>query len=130
MTSPAPLATRQANRHITTVRHCQAVDAAAESLSLDLTAVWARARTDTRLTIALDGRAPDAFEERVRTVRTEYLRLLALGNHPAGPSSSSVTRTRATGAATIRRSRRPATPWPQRPLRTRTRARHASPEGG
>ncbi|MFJ4467511.1 hypothetical protein ACIP2X_08480 [Streptomyces sp. NPDC089424] len=47
-----------------------------------MTAVWARARTDTRLTIALAGRDPDALEERVRTGRADYPRLLALGVPP------------------------------------------------
>ncbi|MFE5406950.1 hypothetical protein ACFQ9Z_37865 [Streptomyces sp. NPDC056580] len=41
--------------------------------------MWARARTDTRLAIALAGRDPDVPEERGHTLRADYLRLLALG---------------------------------------------------
>ncbi|MFJ8036546.1 hypothetical protein [Streptomyces sp. NPDC096032] len=44
--------------------------------------MWARARTDTRLATALAGRDPDVLEERGRTLRADYLRLLALGLSP------------------------------------------------
>ncbi|MER6160336.1 hypothetical protein ABT147_33090 [Streptomyces sp. NPDC001868] len=45
--------------------------------------MWATARTDTRLVIALAGRDPDAAAEQGRTARAEYLRLLALGVAPS-----------------------------------------------
>lgn len=44
--------------------------------------MWARARTDTRLAIALAGRDPDVLEERGHTLRADYLRRLALGISP------------------------------------------------
>ncbi|MFF9179293.1 hypothetical protein [Streptomyces sp. NPDC014793] len=57
---PAPLPGRLANQHITALRHGQALDEAAAEQGIDLRAVWVRARTDTRLAIALGGRDPDA----------------------------------------------------------------------
>jgi hypothetical protein len=83
MTTPAPLNGRQADRLIAALRQGQALDEAATRLRLDLSAVWARARTDTRLVIALAGRNPDTFDERGRMARAEYLRLLALGVAPS-----------------------------------------------
>ncbi|MEU0966404.1 hypothetical protein ABZ357_13660 [Streptomyces sp. NPDC005917] len=59
------------------------MDTAVTALGLDLTAVWASARTDTRLTIALAGRDPDGPEEASRTARADFLRLLALGVAPS-----------------------------------------------
>lgn len=79
MTDSAPLTDRQAEQLVTMLRTGQPVDDAAAALGLELHAVWARARTDTRLTIALAGRDPDAADERARTARADYLRLLALG---------------------------------------------------
>ncbi|MGW4788594.1 hypothetical protein [Streptomyces sp. NPDC004230] len=68
---------------MTALRTGQAVDEAVAALSLDLSAVWATARTSTRLTIALAGRDPDAVDERSRIARADYLRLLALGVTPS-----------------------------------------------
>jgi hypothetical protein len=83
MTAPAPLTTVQADRLVTALRQGKTLDDAVDALRLDLSAVWARARTDTRLTIALAGRDPDAFDERARIARADYLRLLALGVAPS-----------------------------------------------
>ncbi|MBX4176438.1 hypothetical protein [Streptomyces geysiriensis] len=83
MTDTARLTARQTNRLITALRHGQALDLAAADLGLSLTTVWATARTDTRLTIALAGRDPDAPEEHGRTLRADFLRLLALGVPPS-----------------------------------------------
>ncbi|MGV9509360.1 hypothetical protein ACWDQZ_27545 [Streptomyces tendae] len=83
MTDTARLTARQTNRLITALRHGQALDLAAADLGLSLTSVWATARTDTRLTIALAGRDPDAPEEHGRTLRADFLRLLALGVPPS-----------------------------------------------
>ncbi|SEE39226.1 hypothetical protein SAMN05216532_8059 [Streptomyces sp. 2231.1] len=55
------------------------LDVAATELGIELRAVWARAQTDTRLAIAPAGRDPDVLEERGRTLRADYLRLLAVG---------------------------------------------------
>ncbi|MFE0388633.1 hypothetical protein ACFW1F_31785 [Streptomyces bungoensis] len=82
MTDPVPLTGRQASRLITVLRHGRDLDLAAAELGIDLRAVWARARTDTRLAIALAGRDPDVQEERGHTLRSDYLRLLALGISP------------------------------------------------
>ena len=82
MTS-AQLTARQADRLITALRHGQALDAAAADLNLDLSAVWASARTDTRLTIALAGRDPDSPDEATRIARADFLRILALGVAPS-----------------------------------------------
>lgn len=79
----AQLTARQADRLITALRHGQALDTAVTDLGLEQSAVWASARTDTRLTIALAGRDPDAAEEEHRTVRADFLRLLALGVVPS-----------------------------------------------
>ncbi|MCX5182598.1 hypothetical protein [Streptomyces sp. NBC_00268] len=65
------------------LRHGQALDTAVAALGLELTSVWASARNDTRLTTALAGRDPDAPEEASRTVRADFLRLLALGVAPS-----------------------------------------------
>ncbi|WP_280878562.1 hypothetical protein [Streptomyces pseudovenezuelae] len=54
------------------------------ALGTDLAAMWATARGDVRLMIALAGRDPDATAERARITRAEYLRLPALGV-PRGP---------------------------------------------
>ncbi|MFF0698374.1 hypothetical protein ACFYU4_37790 [Streptomyces tendae] len=83
MTDTALLTTRQTDRLVTALRHGQDLDAAAAGLGLSLTAVWATARTDTRLAVALAGRDPDAAEERGRALRAEFLRLLALGVPPS-----------------------------------------------
>lgn len=83
MADPAPLTDRQTDRLITALKHGQDVDAAAAELDMDLRRVWVRARTDTRLAIALAGRDPDVVDERGRAHRAEYLRLLALGLPPA-----------------------------------------------
>ncbi|MGW1588045.1 hypothetical protein [Streptomyces sp. NPDC002386] len=64
--------------HITALRHGQVLDEAAAEQGIDLRAVRVRARTDTRLAIALAGRDPDARTERGRALRIGYLRLLAL----------------------------------------------------
>jgi hypothetical protein len=56
MTDPALLTSRQASRLITALRHGQDLDDADADLGVDLRAVWARARTDPRLAIALAGR--------------------------------------------------------------------------
>ncbi|QOV40212.1 hypothetical protein IM697_18495 [Streptomyces ferrugineus] len=77
------LTARQAERLITALRHGQALDTAVVDLGLDLPAVWASARTDARLTIALAGRDPDGPEEAGRTGRADFLRLLALGVAPS-----------------------------------------------
>ncbi|MGW5465074.1 hypothetical protein [Streptomyces sp. NPDC003996] len=82
MTDPAPLTSRRADRLITALRHGGDLDDAAADLGIDLRAVWAKARTGTRLTIALAGRDPDALDERGRAHRAEYLRLLAFGVSP------------------------------------------------
>ncbi|MFD9097787.1 hypothetical protein [Streptomyces collinus] len=82
MTGPVPLTGRQAARLITVLRHGQDLDVAAVELGVDRRAVWAGARTDTRLAIALVGRDPDVPEERGHTLRADYLRLLALGLSP------------------------------------------------
>ncbi|MEU6656871.1 hypothetical protein ABZ904_48145 [Streptomyces sp. NPDC046900] len=58
MTDSAPLTDSQTDQLVTALRTGQSVDAAATILGLELSAVWARARTDTRLTIALAGRTP------------------------------------------------------------------------
>ncbi|MER7688648.1 hypothetical protein [Streptomyces sp. NPDC097610] len=79
----AQLTTRQADRLITALRHGQALDTAVADLHLELSAVWASARTDTRLTIALSGRDPDGPDEASRAVRADFLRLLALGVAPS-----------------------------------------------
>ncbi|QKZ20309.1 hypothetical protein [Streptomyces chartreusis] len=79
MSRTAPLEAAQAAQLITALRHGDALDEAAETLGVDLPAVWAAARTDVRLMIALAGRDPDAAEERARIARAEYLKLLALG---------------------------------------------------
>jgi len=79
----AQLTARQANRLITALRHGQALDTAVANLDLDLSAVWASARTDTRLTIALAGRDPDGPDEASWTVRADFLRLLTLGVAPS-----------------------------------------------
>ncbi|MFE6625203.1 hypothetical protein [Streptomyces sp. NPDC057740] len=73
-----------ADKHalVDALRHGQGIESAADALGLDLAAVWATARTDTRLTIALAGRDPDAPEEAGRAARAEFLRLLALGVPP------------------------------------------------
>ncbi|MFF2205129.1 hypothetical protein [Streptomyces sp. NPDC058145] len=63
--------------------HGQALDEAAAELGVDLRAVWVRARTDTRLAVALAGRDPDALDERGHALRADYLRLLALGLPPS-----------------------------------------------
>ncbi|MEV6404138.1 hypothetical protein AB0M58_14485 [Streptomyces bobili] len=81
MTDTARLTYRQASQLITALQHGQALDDAVATI--ELTAVWTRARTDTRLAIALAGRDPDAPEERSRTVRADFLRLLALGLPPS-----------------------------------------------
>ncbi|MGW1674550.1 hypothetical protein [Streptomyces sp. NPDC002324] len=83
MTSPDRLSSEQSDRLITALRHGQALDEAAGELGLDLAAVWATARTDTRLVVALTGRDPDTADERGRIARAEYLRLLALGMPPS-----------------------------------------------
>ncbi|MFD5856104.1 hypothetical protein [Streptomyces chartreusis] len=75
----AQLSPRQADRLITALRHGQTLDTTVAELGLELTAVWARARTDTRLAIALAGRDPDGPEEATRAARADFLRLLALG---------------------------------------------------
>ncbi|WP_406730683.1 hypothetical protein [Streptomyces sp. NBC_01794] len=91
----AQLTTRQADRLVTALRHGQTLDAAATALGLELSAVWASARTDPRLTIALAGRDPDGPEETGRIMRADFLRLLAIGVAPSraelilGASSSS-----------------------------------------
>ncbi|MGI5507564.1 hypothetical protein [Streptomyces sp. CA-106131] len=82
MTDSAPLSDSQTDQLVTALRTGQSVDAAATILGLELSAVWARARTDTRLTIALAGRDPETGDERARVARAEYLRLLALGVAP------------------------------------------------
>ncbi|MEU1592838.1 hypothetical protein ABZ468_08230 [Streptomyces sp. NPDC005708] len=82
MTDSAPLTDSQTDQLVTALRTGQTVDDAATVLGLDLPAVWARARTDTRLTIALAGRDPEAADERARVARADYLRLLALGVAP------------------------------------------------
>jgi hypothetical protein len=82
MTDSAPLTDSQTDQLVTVLRTGQTVDDAATVLGLDLSAVWARARTDTRLTIALAGRDPAAADERARVARADYLRLLALGVPP------------------------------------------------
>ncbi|AGS66851.1 hypothetical protein [Streptomyces collinus] len=69
MTDPVPLTGRQASRLITVLRHGRDLDAAVAELGIDLRAVWARARTDTRLAIVLAGRDPDVPEERGHTLR-------------------------------------------------------------
>ncbi|MET8586399.1 hypothetical protein ABZX39_36855 [Streptomyces collinus] len=69
MTDPVPLTGCQAGRLITVLRHGQGLDVAAAELGIDLRAVWARARTDTQLAIALAGRDPDVHEERGHTLR-------------------------------------------------------------
>jgi hypothetical protein len=79
----AQLTARQADRLVTALRHGQAVDTAVADLGLDLSAVWASARTDTRLTIALAGRDPDGPGEPSWTMRADFLRLLALGVPPS-----------------------------------------------
>ncbi|WP_330346608.1 hypothetical protein OG858_47265 (plasmid) [Streptomyces europaeiscabiei] len=83
MTGTARLTARQSAQLITALRHGRPLDEAAADLRLDLAAVWATARTDTRLVIALAGRDPDAIAEQGRTARAEYLRLLALGVAPS-----------------------------------------------
>ncbi|MGW2550057.1 hypothetical protein [Streptomyces sp. NPDC001635] len=83
MNDPALLTTSQTERLVTALRTGQALDDAAAALRLDLSAVWATARTNTRLTIALAGRDPDAADERARIARADYLRLLALGMTPS-----------------------------------------------
>ncbi|MFE4580173.1 hypothetical protein [Streptomyces chartreusis] len=77
------LSTRQADRLITALRHGQTLDTTVAELGLDLSAVWNRARTDTRLAIVLAGRDPDGPEEAARTSRADFLRLLALGVAPS-----------------------------------------------
>ncbi|MGW2939134.1 hypothetical protein ACWDA7_47170 [Streptomyces sp. NPDC001156] len=109
MTAPAPLTTGQADRLVTALRQGQTLDDAVEALRLDLSAVWARARTDARLTIALAGQDPDAFDERARIARADYLRLLALGVAPSreelilgsGRAGARPTRSRLTAAVTL-----------------------------
>ncbi|MBD2818564.1 hypothetical protein ID867_15415 [Streptomyces parvulus] len=126
MTDTARLTARQTNRLITALRHGQALDLAAADLALGLPSVWATARTDTRLTIALAGRDPDAPQEHGRTLRADFLRLLALGVPPSraelilGSTSFNGWR------GTIQRSRVPVTrsATPQR--RTGTRGRSDS----
>ncbi|MEU2057998.1 hypothetical protein [Streptomyces bungoensis] len=86
MTDPVPLTGRQANRLITVLRHGRDPDRAASELGIDLRAVWARARTDTRLAISLAGRDPDVLEERGHALRADNPRLLALGISRAGRS--------------------------------------------
>lgn len=83
MTDTARLTARQTNRLVTALRHGQALDLAAADLGLSLPSVWATARTDTRLTIALAGRDPDPPQEHGRTLRADFLRLLALGVPPS-----------------------------------------------
>ncbi|MFE6639551.1 hypothetical protein ACFVFT_38445 [Streptomyces tendae] len=83
MTDTARITARQTNKLIAALRHGQALDLAAADLGIALPAVWAAARTDTRLAIALAGRDPDAAEERSRTLRADFLRLLALGVPPS-----------------------------------------------
>ncbi|MFF9178637.1 hypothetical protein [Streptomyces sp. NPDC014793] len=83
MTAPAPLPARLANRLITALRHSQALDEAAAEQGIDLRAVWVRARTATRLAIALACRDPDTHTERGHALRANYLRLLALGLPPS-----------------------------------------------
>ncbi|MGI5380634.1 hypothetical protein ACQEV2_41825 [Streptomyces sp. CA-251387] len=62
------------------LRRGQTVEDAADMLRLDVSAVWAAARTDNRLIIALAGRDLEAVEEAAgRVQRAEFLRLLALG---------------------------------------------------
>ncbi|MEY2249023.1 hypothetical protein AB8A21_39900 [Streptomyces sp. BF23-18] len=78
----AALEPEESAQLITALRHGRGLDDAARELRLDLAAVWTTARTDTRLTIALAGRDPDAAAEKARTARAEYLRLLALGLPP------------------------------------------------
>lgn len=58
MNDPAPLTARQTARLITALQQGQDLDDAAAALRIELSSVWARARTDTRLTIALAGRDP------------------------------------------------------------------------
>lgn len=81
--STAQLTARQADRLVTALRQGQTLDAAVSGLDLELSAVWAAARTDTRLTIALAGRDPDGAEEAGRILRADFLRLLALGVPPS-----------------------------------------------
>lgn len=82
-TDPDPLTPEQSARLITKLRHGRPLDEAAEELGLDLAAVWATARTDTRLAVALTGHDPDTADGRGRIARAEYLRLLALGVPPS-----------------------------------------------
>ncbi|MEU7429118.1 hypothetical protein [Streptomyces sp. NPDC040750] len=82
MTDPVPLTGRQAGRLVTILRHGRDLDAAATGLGIDLRAVWARTRTDTRLAIAFAGSDPDVHGERGHTLRADYLRLLAFGTSP------------------------------------------------
>lgn len=79
MTRATGLTARQSAQLITALRHGQPLDEAAADLRLDLAAVWATARANTRIVVALAGRDPDAAAERGRGARAEYLRLLALG---------------------------------------------------
>ncbi|MEU4090631.1 hypothetical protein, partial [Streptomyces aureus] len=79
----AQLTAREADRLITALRHGQDLDAAAEGLGIALSGVWARARTDTQLAIALAGRDPDGSEEKSRIAHADFLRLLALGVTPS-----------------------------------------------
>ncbi|MFF8950688.1 hypothetical protein ACF09I_18140 [Streptomyces sp. NPDC014940] len=77
MSAPAPLSARLTDPLITALRHGQALDEAAAGLGVDLRAVWVRARTDTRLAVALAGRDLDARTERGHALRADCLRLLA-----------------------------------------------------
>lgn len=80
---PAPLPPAVVDALVAALRHGEHVEAAAAAVGVDLPDVWATARTDTRLTIALAGRDPDSPVESARVARAEYLRLLALGVPPS-----------------------------------------------
>ncbi|MFI6494563.1 hypothetical protein [Streptomyces sp. NPDC050564] len=76
------LSSEESARLVTALRHGRSLEDATGDLWPDLLTVWATARTDTRLTVALAGRDPDAEAETARTAKAEYLRLLALGLPP------------------------------------------------
>src|SRR3954454_10831672 len=75
----APLVPTETEALVNALRHGRSVEDAADDLRMSLESVWAAARADTRLTIALAGRDPDAVEEPGRRARADFLRLLALG---------------------------------------------------
>ncbi|WP_369383218.1 hypothetical protein [Streptomyces sp. cg36] len=79
---PEPLTPNDIHRFIERLRSGEDQADAADALGLGPRAVYAAARTDTSLLLALGGNDPYAMGAAGMAARAEYLRLLALGLTP------------------------------------------------